>query len=153
MRSDPTSSITLPFSMRWRSIPAGLTFEAPVARRFFATLTAASPCPIAFEPRNASWFGPKADELLRRCGVARVAADPVRIPHADEPGGSRRLVYHRLHGKPRMYYSAYETEFLRGLSGRIQTQRANSREVWCVFDNTALHASWGNALFLQRLLA
>lgn len=133
--------------------PGGLAFEAPLAVRFFSSLSTASPCPIAFEPRHASWFSSKADDLLRRCGVARVAADPARVVQAGIPGGSPNLVYYRLHGSPRVYYSSYRAEFLQDLSVRMRKASATSAEIWCIFDNTALHASWANALFLQNLLA
>lgn len=56
---------------------------------------------IAFlvcEPRHASWFTPEAEETLIELEVARVAADPARVPAAGEPGGWPGLVYFRLHG-------------------------------------------------------
>jgi len=36
---------------------------------------------------HESWFGVEAERMLRRHGVARVAADPARVPPAAEPGG------------------------------------------------------------------
>jgi len=81
--------------------------------RFFAWLTAASPCPIACEPRHLSWFSARAEATLSRYGVSRVAADPARNPNASEPAGTQSLIYYRLHGSPRIYYSSYSMEFLR----------------------------------------
>lgn len=133
--------------------PGSLAFEAPVASRFLTALVAATSCPIALEPRHPSWFTSRAEDLLRRWEVARVAADPARVPQAAEPGGWGNLVYYRLHGSPRMYYSAYAPEFLRNLSMRIGSVRRKSTEVWCIFDNTAMHASWANARLLQSFLA
>jgi uncharacterized protein YecE (DUF72 family) len=132
--------------------PGSLEFELAVVRRFFAALAAAAPCHIVCEPRHASWFTSRAEETLGRYGVGRVAADPARAPEAGEPGGARSLVYYRLHGSPRMYYSAYNREYLKELSRKMRSPGAGCREVWCVFDNTARHASWGNALELQRLV-
>jgi uncharacterized protein YecE (DUF72 family) len=105
------------------------------------------------EPRHASWFTDKSEETSRRYKVGRVAADPAKVPGAGEPGGTRNLLYYRLHGSPKMYYSAYSAEYLHELSEKITSADATSREVWCVFDNTARHASWENALQLKRLLA
>ena len=133
--------------------PASLPFEPGVTGRFFASLSAASSCQIVCEPRHASWFTPKADVTLRRYGIGRVAADPAKVPGAGEPAGSQRLIYYRLHGSPRMYYSAYSSEYLAELSRKITLSNTRPREIWCVFDNTALHASWENALELKRLLA
>jgi uncharacterized protein YecE (DUF72 family) len=133
--------------------PGRLAFEAGVMGRFFAFLEATSPCRIVCEPRHASWFTAKAEETLRRYKVGRVAADPAKVPGAGEPGGARNLLYYRLHGSPKMYYSAYSGEYLQELSEKITSADARSKEVWCVFDNTARHASWENALQLKRLLS
>jgi uncharacterized protein YecE (DUF72 family) len=133
--------------------PGSLAFEAGVMGRFFASLAAMSPCRIVCEPRHASWFSAKAGEMLRRYRVGRVAADPAKVPQAGEPGGARNLLYYRLHGSPKMYYSAYTSGYLQRLSEQITSADATSKEVWCVFDNTARYASWKNALELQRLLS
>jgi uncharacterized protein YecE (DUF72 family) len=133
--------------------PGSLAFDARVMGRFFAFLEAASPCRIVCEPRHASWFTAKAEETLRRYKVGRVAADPAKATGAGEPGGARNLLYYRLHGSPKMYYSAYSAEYLQELSEKMTSADAVAREVWCVFDNTARHASWENALQLKRLLA
>jgi uncharacterized protein YecE (DUF72 family) len=133
--------------------PASVVFEARVAASFFRWLAAATSCPVACEPRHASWFSPKANDTLRRYGISRVAADPAKIPGAGQPAGAERLIYYRLHGSPRMYYSAYSDEFVRGLAVKIAASTSKSRDIWCIFDNTVAHESWRNALQLQRLLA
>jgi uncharacterized protein YecE (DUF72 family) len=132
--------------------PASLEYDPRVAVRFFKMLTTACSARIAFEPRHASWFDPGARAKLSEIGVARVIADPVKIAAASRPLDAGRLIYYRLHGSPRMYYSAYTPEYLRQLSNEIQTYDARSKELWCVFDNTARHESWGNARSLRRLL-
>jgi len=131
--------------------PGSLAFEARATARFFATLTAASPCSVVCEPRHASWFSSKAEETLSRYGVGRVASDPAKVPEAAVPGGTRNLMYYRLHGSPKMYYSAYSSEYLNELAEKM-TSRTRSKEIWCVFDNTARYASWDNALELQQLI-
>lgn len=130
--------------------PASLVFEGAVASRFFEALSSPKTYQIACEPRHPSWWTPRADAVLRRHGVARVAADPARTPEAASPGGAKRLVYYRLHGSPRMYYSAYSAEYLRTLATTVTTSSSETREVWCIFDNTARHASWDNAQLLRR---
>jgi uncharacterized protein YecE (DUF72 family) len=64
---------------------------------------------------------------------------------ADEPGGWTGLSYARLHGSPRVYYSAYSAEFLTGQGRRLQALSANG-PVWCILDNTASGAALGDAL-------
>jgi uncharacterized protein YecE (DUF72 family) len=133
-------------------LPPSLSLEPAVAADFFADLRACSSVPVACEPRHASWFDAEADDLLRELGVARVAADPARVPPAAEPGGWRGMSYYRLHGSPRMYYSAYPEEYLDALSSRIQADAAARRAVWCIFDNTTLGAATPNALDLRSRL-
>ena len=104
---------------------------------------------IVLEPRHESWFTRPADTLLRKHSIARVAADPPKGSRlAAEPGGNLDLVYYRLHGSPRTYYSNYEEDFLSMLAGRIRLQK----NAWVIFDNTALSHAYANALSLQRMI-
>ncbi len=130
-------------------LPPSLAFAPAVAATFLGQLRSKHSGDLALEPRHASWFGEEADALLREHGVARVAADPARVPMAAEPGGWPGLVYHRLHGSPRAYYSAYEAAYLAALAAKLS---AASVETWCIFDNTASGAAAGNALELSALL-
>ena len=85
--------------------------------------------------------------------MARVAADPAVVPAAAEPGGWDGLVYYRLHGSPKMYYSAYPDEYLEALAKTLSGPR-KSADVWCIFDNTAAGAATANALdVLDRVRA
>ena len=133
-------------------LPPSLSLEPAVAAGFFTDLRSRTPVPLACEPRHPSWFTPEADALLRKLGVARVAADPARVPAAAEPGGLRDLSYYRLHGSPKMYYSAYTEDFLTALAARLQADAAAGRDVWCIFDNTTLGAATRNALDLDSRL-
>lgn len=133
-------------------LPPSLAFEPAVAASFFADLRSRSPSPLACEPRHASWFEPPADDLLRGLKVARVAADPGRVPEAMEPGGWGGMSYYRLHGSPRIYYSAYSEEYITALASRIRSDEAAGRDVWCIFDNTTLGAATRNALDLRSRL-
>jgi uncharacterized protein YecE (DUF72 family) len=133
-------------------LPPSLGFDPVVATGFFADLRARSAAPLACEPRHPDWFAPQAEGLLRDLGVARVAADPARVPEAGKPGGWPGMTYYRLHGSPRMYYSAYSGEDLAALASRIRADAADGRTVWCIFDNTTLGAAVPNALDLQTYL-
>ena len=146
-------------------LPPSLEFDARIATCFFELLRGLYDGPSVLEPRHQSWFEPGAEDLLKRFRIARVAADPPpqnaqRPPVADTPvsasspgpGGWRSLAYFRLHGSPRMYYSAYCDQFLRDLSARI-IALAQRGTVWCTFDNTAGGAATSNALTLLKNLA
>jgi len=131
-------------------LPPSLAFDAAVAGRFFAALRDRFDGAVVCEPRHASWFGAAADDLLCGWRVARVAADPARHALAATPGGWPELAYWRLHGSPRMYFSAYGEADLAALAGQLAASPA--AQVWCVFDNTASGAAAQDALRLQALL-
>lgn len=132
-------------------LPPSLAYERPLADAFFARVREVfEGRPIACEPRHVSWLESESDELLAAWRVARVAADPARHPLAATPGGWRGFEYSRLHGSPRMYYSAYDAPFLRALAERLRDSAA--AESWCVFDNTTSGAAAANALDLAAVL-
>lgn len=131
-------------------LPPSLAFEPGVAERFFTSLRASWDRHVVCEPRHASWFEPGADLLLEDCRIARVAADPARVPAAAEPGGWGGLAYYRLHGSPAMYRSSYDDGRLESYAGRLAAGRAPA---WCIFDNTASSAATGDALKLKGLLS
>ena len=134
-------------------LPPSLVFDAAVAARFFAGLATRTAASVVCEPRHATWFGEQAEALLAEAGVARVSAYPAVVPEAAVPGGDRRIGYHRLHGSPRMYYSAYPPEYITRLADRLRRDAEEGRKVWCIFDNTAAGAAARNALDLLAALA
>jgi uncharacterized protein YecE (DUF72 family) len=134
-------------------LPPSLAFDAEVAARFFGLLREKSSVAAVCEPRHATWFAPAVDALLDGWRIARVAADPARVPAAAEPGGWRGMTYVRLHGSPRTYYSSYTDDYLDALAPRLAVEAEAGRETWCIFDNTAAGAAAQNALdLLARLV-
>jgi len=132
-------------------LPPALAFDAERVDEFLRTLRGLHAGSVVCEPRHESWFDGEADALLRRHGVSRAGADPARVPAAAHPGGDERLVYYRLHGSPRIYYSEYEPERLGAYADRLRRSAAAQAETWCIFDNTTLGAATGNALALSAL--
>jgi len=104
---------------------------------------------LVIEPRHITWFSSEVDRLLSNLRITRVVADPPICLASMVPGGDSSLVYIRLHGSPRMYYSSYDDAFL----GRIASLIAEhtSATVWCIFDNTALGHATADALQLSRI--
>jgi len=131
-------------------LPPKAAFNSATAEAFFTMFRNLHSGPTVLEPRNPTWFTAEADRLLQKFQIARAAADPARISAAATAGGWNQLLYCRLHGSPRMYYSAYPETYLQSLANAIAQQK--SKETWCLFDNTASGAALGNALTLQRLL-
>lgn len=130
-------------------LPPSLAFERRLAARFFDLLREHHAGAVVCEPRHASWFSDAADALLTRQQVARVAADPPPVPGAQRPGGWSGLVYCRMHGSPRKYWSRYDLSVVRDLATSL---RSSPVEAWCVFDNTASGAALENAWELQAAL-
>ena len=131
-------------------LPPSLAFDAPAMRGLLVLLRGRAGGPIVCEPRHPSWFDGDADRVLKDFDVARVAADPARVPEAARPGGSGSLAYYRLHGSPRMYFSEYGEDYVQDLARRLASEEA--AETWCIFDNTASGAAAADALLLQDQL-
>jgi uncharacterized protein YecE (DUF72 family) len=131
-------------------LPPSRAFDPRRAGAFFRVLRAQYEGPAVLEARHESWFEPPASLLLAAHDVQRVIADPARA--LVEPGPEDRLVYYRLHGSPRMYYSGYSAEFLDDVAAKIAALRSRA-EVWCIFDNTAAGFAHGDALGLIDRLA
>jgi uncharacterized protein YecE (DUF72 family) len=132
-------------------LPPSLAFDPAVAEPFLAALRGSASVPVALEPRHPSWFESEADALLVASQVARVAADPARVPAAAFPGGWTGLAYWRLHGSPVIYRSSYAAERLEAYASALAA--APARQAWCIFDNTASSAATANALDLLATLS
>jgi uncharacterized protein YecE (DUF72 family) len=133
-------------------LPPSLAFERRVVRSFFAMLRSEHDGPVVCEPRNATWFAPSVSAVLRDLHIHRAAADPSPYSASREPSGwLDDVLYYRLHGSPRKYWSAYSREYVDALAREFKLM-SSSREAWCIFDNTASGAAAANALqLLDRL--
>jgi uncharacterized protein YecE (DUF72 family) len=131
-------------------LPPSLEFNRRTVRIFFNSLPRLRGTNVVCEPRHPSWFTSAADSTLRDAGVSRVAADPARCPGAEVPGGVHRFAYFRWHGAPRLYYSKYSEAQLAAFAAMLR--KAKAAKSWCVFDNTARHAAWDDALEFMTAL-
>lgn len=126
-------------------LPPSLAFDANITRRFFAALRERHAGAAVLEPRHVSWAAPECEELLQSFRVARVAADPPRLPDGSAPHGWRGIAYYRLHGSPRVYFSVYSDAYLDALAASLAAFADAGTPVWCIFDNTGLGAATLNA--------
>jgi uncharacterized protein YecE (DUF72 family) len=133
-------------------MPPSLTFQPGVADHFLNDLRSRVEGGVICEPRHGSWFVPEVEALLNKLRIARVAADPAPVPGADEPGGWRGLSYYRLHGSPRIYYSAYSSAYLAAVAEVLARDAVAGIDTWCIFDNTAGFAATGDALTTRSLV-
>jgi uncharacterized protein YecE (DUF72 family) len=132
-------------------LPPSLSYDPIIAGGFFTALRQRFPGPVVLEPRHASWV--QADGLLQDYQIGRVAADPPVIADGDAPKGWQGVRYWRLHGSPRIYHSAYETERLCALAEVLRASLEEGIPTWCIFDNTASGHALVDALALQAMLA
>jgi len=133
-------------------LPPSFAFDEALARSFFDELRARFDGQAVLEPRHETWFTSEVEELLVEYRVGRVAADPARVPAAAEPGGYEGVMYPRLHGSPRIYYSAYPAEYLANVAKLLDASASRDISTWCIFDNTALGAATADALTVKSHL-
>ncbi len=133
-------------------LPPKLAYDEAVATDFFKELRNRFSGDVVLEPRHETWFTDDVEAMLIEHKVARVGADPARVPAAALPGGYDRIVYLRLHGSPRTYYSAYPAEWLESVSRAIAEKTALGISTWCIFDNTTLGAATTDALTVKSHL-
>jgi uncharacterized protein YecE (DUF72 family) len=133
-------------------LPPSFAFDETLARSFFDELRARFDGEAVLEPRHETWFTADIEQLLVEFHVARVAADPARVPAAAEPGGYEGVMYLRLHGSPRIYYSAYSAEYLADVARLLEASASRDISTWCIFDNTALGAATADALTVKSHL-
>lgn len=133
-------------------LPPSLKFEPELLAAFADELRQRYEGWVAFEPRHPSWAGAAVDQMLADRRFSRVAADPPRAQQATVPSGYQGSVYYRLHGSPRVYYSAYSNRYLDELAQQLASRADAGAGCWCIFDNTAEGAATENAFALQRRL-
>lgn len=150
---DETSGLGGKLAILLVQLPPSLGYQAGVAEDFFRELTAATPARIVCEPRHPGWFEAAPERLLATLEIARVAADPARVPEAAVPGGWRGLSYWRLHGSPVIYRSAYGADQLDSYAALLARESPAAEPPWCIFDNTAAFAAIGDALALRERLS
>jgi uncharacterized protein YecE (DUF72 family) len=124
-----------------------LAFDLHTAAVFFEQLRKHYSGPVVVEPRHTSWLA--AGELLKAQRIAWVEADPAPLGER-APLGWDGLVYLRLHGSPKIYYSAYDEPTLGTVASRLV---ASGMPAWCIFDNTAAGAAVGDALWVAQQIA
>lgn len=131
-------------------VPSNFLFSKRTVGQFFRDLRSRTDIPAVIEPRHASWFTADVDAWLAEVRISRVAADPAPVVHGGMPGGWQGILYHRLHGSPRMYFSPYDATTLSLLKNELDNEMRRAGTTWCIFDNTASGAALGNALNLSQ---
>ncbi|MDY7532903.1 DUF72 domain-containing protein [Pseudomonas sp. Bout1] len=132
-------------------LPPSLSYDAITAAGFFTALRLRFAGNVVLEPRHVSWA--QGEAILQAFQIGRVAADPPVIAEGDTPKGWQGVRYWRLHGSPRVYHSAYETDRLWALNEVLRAAMKEGVPAWCIFDNTASGHAISDVLALQAMLA
>lgn len=105
----------------------------------------------AVEVRHPSFEAPEFIALLRRHNIAFVLADTPRPwPRFEELTAD--FAYMRLHGSTELYNSRYTPEELARWAALMRGWAAQSRDVYCYFDNTDKRHAPDNAQELMEML-
>lgn len=153
-RAELAEAVLPPLSLREKlgviliQLPPSLAFHEGVVHDFLENLRSITAAPLALEPRHPSWVHREAARLFRQFRVTKVTADPAPCPDSHQWfAGAGDFSYVRLHGSPKIYYSAYEAGFLKSLAEGLR-----GAEAWVIFDNTALGHAPNDALRLGSFL-
>lgn len=112
---------------------------------------ASTPLRYAIEPRNATFGAPEALQTLRDHNAAMVISDTAgRHPMFQDVTAD--FVYIRLHGAPRIYFSAYSQQTLEAWAARIATWAELGIGTDIFFDNTGSGHAPHNAATLADLV-
>lgn len=105
----------------------------------------------AVEVRHPSFEAPEFIALLRRHNIAFVLADtPKPWPRFEDLTAD--FAYMRLHGSTELYNSRYTPEELARWAALMRGWAAQSRDVYCYFDNTDKRHAPDNAQELMEML-
>ena len=130
-------------------LPGRFEFNNGTTQNFFRRLRTLHAGDVVCEPRHPSWFTSEATNVLVKHRIARVAADPPKGHTACAPGAWPGVVYFRLHGSPRTYFTPYEQPFLVAIAERAADYPV---PVWVIFDNTGSGAAFENAVRMRELV-
>ncbi|MCF6132242.1 DUF72 domain-containing protein [Flavobacterium wongokense] len=99
------------------------------------------------EFRHRSWWIPEVWNQLVKNSITLCSVSHPQLPETIFTVSP--LIYVRLHGKPKMFYSSYSTEELAKLKDLILTSNADKAFVY--FNNTASTAGIMNALEMEEI--
>jgi uncharacterized protein YecE (DUF72 family) len=100
------------------------------------------------EFRHNSWWRKDVFETLERHNITFCGVSYPGIINDTITQGN--LSYYRFHGVPKLYYSAYDTEFLKTVSIRMMNSQIETAYIY--FNNTASAAALANAAEIKNMV-
>lgn len=134
--------IQLPPSLNW----------SEKTHDFLIAIREAYDGPMVLEARHSSWSMDSATKAMTSERISGVAADPPLITDELLPTGATKLIYFRLHGSPRIYWSRYTDTSLHNVALQVSKFLKEGHCVWTIFDNTAGGAAAPDALRLKSMV-
>lgn len=131
-------------------LPAGFGREDARLEDFLAALAGWPEVGHVLEFRHPDWFCDAVAARLQAAGVGVCLSDAPDWPAWEAVTGP--LVYCRLHGRPRLYASAYDARALDAWADRVRAWHARGLQVHVYFDNDAEGAAPEDALGLLARL-
>ncbi|MCD6412523.1 MAG: DUF72 domain-containing protein [Elusimicrobia bacterium] len=131
-------------------LPPSLKFEQKKTADFLKKIEAASPVPLAIEPRHTTWFTGEFYRILKKLKIALCAADTGgKFPTSLVK--TANFSYARLHGPRKLYASFYSRKELEMWKKRIEKIGAEKNFVF--FDNTMSGFAVKNARMFRKLVS
>lgn len=136
---------------KWRVLliqfPKSVNFQAHQMDKFYQVIRRNFKGAIALEARNMTWMSEESKKLMKDYNVSKVIADPEICPDFIES----EISYYRLHGSPEIYKSDYPETYLEELYKEFMLlQKEQSKEIWCIFDNTTFGYATNNAVTIAK---
>lgn len=104
-------------------------------------------CENVIEFRHQSWWIPEVWEILEKNNITCCSVSHPQLP--ETVFTAFPVIYIRLHGIPRMFYSSYSTDELAKINAIVS--RNETKKTFIYFNNTAGTAGILNALEIKNL--
>lgn len=126
-------------------LPPKLGFDPAVAVAFFQCVRRHWTGRVEIEPRHVSWSEGAALKVLKHHDIGLVYADP-QGEALRQAANDTQASYFRLHGSPKVYFSAYAADELNSFAMLLRS------DSWCIFDNTASGAAMTDGIQMLDIL-
>lgn len=98
------------------------------------------------ECRHASWWNQEVYDAFKKSNISFCSISYPGLP--DEVISTTKTIYYRFHGVPKLYYSAYEQQFLKKIADAIK--KSSVKTAYVYFNNTAGPGAIENAEFIKE---
>lgn len=101
------------------------------------------------EFRHESWWNKKVYDAFKESNLIFCGESFPGLP--DDAIVTSPVAYYRFHGIPKLYYSEYDTAYLKKVADDLLKQKG-LKEVYCFFNNTAALGAIANAQWMESYI-